>query len=299
MSAPSTTATSRSTFRRGLSEGRLIVAPGVYDGISARIAETAGHEAVYVSGGAVARSTGVPDIGLMTLTEVVARTQQIVEAVGCPVIADADTGYGGNLNVARTVREFERIGVAGLHLEDQAEPKRCGHYEGKTIVSVGTMVARIQAALDARADPELTIVARTDARATDGLDAALERANAYAAAGADMIFVEAPQSEAEIERIAQAIDAPLVINMFAGGKTPLLPSARLQELGYALMLIPSDLQRAAIFAMQQAAATLLAEGSTASLAERMVTFADRDRLVELEAFAALDDKYAAFEEGPS
>ncbi|QEC48026.1 hypothetical protein FSW04_10890 [Baekduia soli] len=287
----------RRALRGRIGAGRLVVAPGVFDGLSARVAEQAGFGVVYASGGAISRSTGVPDIGLMTMTEVLDRTRQIVDAVSVPVIADIDTGYGGNLNVARTVREFERIGVAGFHLEDQAITKRCGHYEGKTLVEPAVMVARLRAALEARTDPDLLVIARTDARADEGLDAAIERARAYAAAGADMLFVEAPQSEAEIETIASALDVPLLINMFAGGKTPLVGAARLQELGYALMIVPSDLQRAAIAAMQDAARTLLAEGSTASLADRMVTFADREELIGLEDYVALDDRYLAVEQG--
>ena len=276
-------------------ERRLLIAPGVYDGLSARVAERAGFGVVYVSGGAVARSTGVPDVGLMTMNEVIDRTREIVDAVDCPIIADADTGYGGSLNVARTVREFERIGVAGIHLEDQAMPKRCGHYEDKTIVEPGAMVARIQAALDARVDPGFIIIARTDARAVEGLEAALARARRYTEAGADMLFVEAPQSEQEIETIAAAFDTPLIINMFQGGKTPLVPASRLQELGYSLILVPSDLQRAAIHGMQRAAETLLGEGSTASFADHMVSFAERERLVGLESYVALDDRYAKLE----
>lgn len=283
------------SLRRLMAQRTLVVAPGVYDGLSARIAEAVGFGAVYVSGGAVSRSTGVPDIGLMTMTEVLDRTRQIVDAVGCPVIADADTGYGGHLNVARTVRELERIGVAGLHLEDQAIPKRCGHYEGKTIVDASVMVARIQAAVDARKDPDLILIARTDARAVEGLDAAIVRGRAYAEAGADMLFVEAPQSEAEIALVAQAVEIPLVINMFQGGKTPLLPAARLEELGYALMLVPSDLQRAAIYATQRAAEILLRDGSTAGFADQMVSFAARDRLVDLDRYTSLDEKYTALE----
>ena len=300
MSSPQTergsVETPRRALRRGLEQGKLVVAPGVYDGLSADIAEAAGFGAVYASGGAIARSTGVPDIGLMTMSEVLDRTRQIVDAVACPVIADIDTGYGGNLNVARTVREFERIGVAALHIEDQAIPKRCGHYEGKTIVTQSAMVARVQAALDARTDPDLIVIARTDARAVEGFAAAVERGRAYAAAGADMVFVEAPQSEEEIVSVADAFDLPLVINMFQGGKTPLLPADRLEELGYAIMIVPSDLQRAAISAMQTAAATLFAEGSTASIADRMISFADREQLIRLDDYAALDDRYNAVEQ---
>jgi 2-methylisocitrate lyase-like PEP mutase family enzyme len=286
----------RRALWQAIESRQLVVAPGVYDGLSARVAQEAGFGAVYVSGGAISRSTGVPDIGLLTMSEVIDRTRQIVDAVACPVIADADTGYGGVLNVARTVREFERVGVAGLHLEDQVMPKRCGHYENKSIVETRTMVARLRAALEARSDPRLIIIARTDARAVEGLEGAIARARRYAEAGADMIFVEAPQSEAEIAAIADAIDAPLVINMFAGGKTPLLTAARLRELGYALMIVPSDLQRAAIHGMQRAAETLLREGSTASFAESMVSFAEREQLVGLDQYVALDDRYAELED---
>jgi 2-methylisocitrate lyase-like PEP mutase family enzyme len=281
-----------------INERQLLIAPGVYDGLSARVAERAGFAVLYVSGGAVSRSTGVPDVGLMTMSEVLDRTREIVDAVDCPVIADADTGYGGVLNVARAVREFERIGVAGIHLEDQAIPKRCGHYEDKTIVEPGVMVARIRAALDARVDPGFIIIARTDARAVEGLEAALARAHRYAEAGADMLFIEAPQSEPEIETIAAAFDTPLVINMFQGGKTPLLAASHLQELGYSLVLVPSDLQRAAIHGMQRAAETLLGEGSTANFADHMVSFAERDRLVGLESYVELDDRYAKLERQP-
>ena len=174
-------------------------------------------------------------------------------------------------------------------------PKRCGHYEDKTIVAPGVMVARIQAALDARVDPRFIIIARTAARAVEGLEAALARSRRYAEAGADMLFVEAPQSEHEIETIAEALDTPLVINMFQGGKTPLLPASRLQELGYSLMLVPSDLQRAAIYGMKRAAEALLGEGSTASFARQMVSFAERERLVGLETYVELDDRYAQLE----
>jgi 2-methylisocitrate lyase-like PEP mutase family enzyme len=288
----------REVLREALGDGRLLVAPGVYDGLSARVAQDVGFGAVYVSGGSVARSAGVPDIGLMTMSEVLERVRQVVDAVRCPVIADADTGYGGSLNVARTVRELERLGVAALHLEDQAPPKRCGHYGGKVLVAPSTMAVRIHAALDARTDPGLVIIARTDARGGEGLAAAIDRGRRYAEAGADMLFVEALQSEAEIEAVARAVSAPLVITMAEGGRTPLMPATRLQELGYALLLVPSDLQRAAIFAMQGAARTLLREGSTAGFADRMVSVAERDRSVGLDDWIALENRYAALEREP-
>jgi 2-methylisocitrate lyase-like PEP mutase family enzyme len=296
-----TTATSptskRAALRRAIASPELLVAPGVYDGLSARVAASCGFQALYISGGAVSRSTGVPDVGLLTMTEVLDRTKQIVEAVDIPVIADIDTGYGGYLNIARTVREFERVGVAGFHLEDQAIPKRCGHYENKAVVEPGVMVARLRAAMDAREDRDLLIIARTDARAVEGFDSAIARARLYAETGVDMVFVEAPESRDEILEVARTIETPLVINMFEGGKTPLMPAAELQEIGYALEIVPSDLQRAAIHAMRHAAQTLAAEGSTASFADHMISFKEREQLIGLEEYASLSDVYEGYEQG--
>jgi methylisocitrate lyase len=287
---------SRQRLRDLVAAPRLLVAPGVYDGLSARIAEEAGFQAVYVSGGAVARSTGVPDLGLLTMTEVLTRVREVRDATNLPVVADADTGYGNALNVARTIREFERHGVAALHLEDQVSPKRCGHYEDKELISTAEMVSKIQAALDSRTDPDLLIIARTDARAVAGMDEAVARGHAYAEAGADMVFVEAPESLAEIERVPREVDAPLVINMFAGGRTPLVPADELERLGYRLMIVPSDLQRAAIQAMRDVARELRTHGSSQGVAERMVSFRERDQLVGLDRYQALDRRYRDVEE---
>ena len=195
-------------FRALLARDGLLTAPGVYDGLSAKIAEAAGVAVLYISGGAIARSMGYPDIGLVTLTEMQKRLEEIRAVTTLPLIVDADTGYGNALNVIRTVRAYARSGAAALHIEDQVEPKRCGHYEGKQVVGVEEMVRKIQAAVEAGGDGGLVIIARTDARAVLGLDAAIERGNAYAEAGADMIFVEAPQSVEEIERIALEVKAP-------------------------------------------------------------------------------------------
>lgn len=280
-----------SRLRQLLAAPELLVAPGVFDGLSARIAEQAGFAAVYVSGGAVARSSGVPDLGLLTMTEVLARVREVVDAVSTPVLADADTGYGGVLNVRRTVRELERLGVAGLHLEDQVTPKKCGHYSAKALISTGEMLGKIDAALDARSDPDLVLVARTDAVAVEGVDAALARARRYAEAGADAVFVEAPETTEHMQRIVQEVPAPTIINVFAGGRTPYLPAATLQELGFAMALVPSDLQRAAIHAMQRTARTLRDEGWTASCADEMVDFSDRDALVGLTELQATADRF--------
>ena len=237
-------------------------ARGVYDGLSARLARDAGFAGVYATGGGIARSMGYPDLGLLSMREVTERVAGIVEHAGVPVIADADTGYGNALNVRRTVREFERAGVAALHLEDQVFPKRCGHYDDKGVVPTTEMVEKLRAARDAAQDADLVIIARTDAIAVEGLDAAIERAQAYAAAGADVLFVEAPTSEAQIEAIARALPGPKLINMFEGGKTPLVPLARLQALGYRIVIVPSDLQRAAIRAMQEVLAVMRRDGNS-------------------------------------
>ena len=223
----------RKKMRELLSRNRLLLAPGAFDGLSARLVEEAGFEAVYLSGGAVARSTGVPDLGLMTMSEVIERARQIVSAVKIPVIADADTGYGNALNVVRTVREFERTGVAAIHIEDQVTPKRCGHLEGKEVIPLAEMKNKLRAALEARSDKDFAIIARTDSRAVHGLDDAIQRGKTFARLGADAVFIEAAESEAELETIARSIrDVPLLVNMFKGGKTPLLPASRLEQMGY-------------------------------------------------------------------
>lgn len=278
-------------LRALLAQEGLITAPGVYDGLSAKIAEAAGVAVLYVSGGAIARSMGYPDIGLVTLTEMQKRLEEIRAVTALPLIVDADTGYGNALNVIRTIRTYVRSGAAALHIEDQVEPKRCGHYEGKQVVASTEMVQKIQAAVEACGDSGLVIIARTDARAVLGLDAAIERGNTYAEAGADMIFVEAPQSLAEIERIALEVKAPLVINMFWGGKTPLVPAEQIATLGYRIMIVPSDLQRAAIRAMQRAAAEIRTHGHTAAMAEDMASFAEREELIGLAEAQALQHRF--------
>ena len=268
----------------------FVVAPGVYDGLSARIAAAAGFSALYCSGGAVARSTGVPDLGLLSMTEVLVRVREVVDATELPIIADADTGYGNALNVARTVREFERIGAAAIHLEDQVSPKKCGHYSGQELISAEEMVQKLHAALDTRY--EMLIIARTDARGQAGLEEAIRRGRLYAEAGADLVFIEAPTSREEIEEIARSVSAPLLINMFEGGKTPLIPAEDLAEMGYRLMIVPSDLQRAAIKAMQEVAQVLRRDGSSAAVRDRLVSFVEREQVVDLERWSRLEHQYA-------
>ncbi len=279
-------------LRELLRGGGVVVAPGVWDGLSARLVARAGFPAAYATGGGIARSMGYPDLGLLSLSEIVARLANIVEHAGVPVIADADTGYGNALNAQRAVREFERAGVAALHLEDQTFPKRCGHYDDKSVVPVVEMAQKLRAARDAMTDPDIVLIARTDALAVEGLDAAVERAQAYAAAGADVIFIEAPVSLEQIEAIARRVPQPKLINMFQGGKTPLVPVARLKALGYQIVIIPSDLQRAAIRAMDDVLAAIARDGSSAALADRMASFAEREAVVDTAGYLARDARYA-------
>ena len=276
-----------------LRAGDVVVAPGVYDGLSARLVGRAGFAAAYATGGGIARSMGYPDLGLLSLGEIVDRLANIVEHAGVPVIADADTGYGNALNARRAVREFERAGVAALHLEDQTFPKRCGHYDDKSVVPAVEMAQKLRAARDAMTDRDMVLIARTDALAIEGLDAAIERSRAYAEAGADVIFIEAPTTMAQIEAIAERVPQPKLMNMFQGGKTPLVPVARLKALGYQIVIIPSDLQRAAIRAMDDVLAAIARDGSSAALADRMATFKDREVAVDTASYLDLDRKYAS------
>jgi methylisocitrate lyase len=279
-------------FRELMEREGLIVAPGAYDALSARLIEWAGFEALYISGAAVSAGLiGYPDIGLLTFSEMLSQAQRIVQAVNIPVIADADTGYGNAINVIRTVREFAQIGVAAIHLEDQAFPKRCGHLQGKMVISLDEMVSKVKAAVYARTDPDFTIIARTDARAFFGLDEAIRRARAYREAGADVIFIEAPEGEQEIERIAKSVEAPLLINLGGGGKTPMLSVRRLEELGFKIALYPGDLQRSAIKVMQELLLSLKRNGTTAKMASRMVTFEERFNLLGMEEIRQLEERF--------
>jgi 2,3-dimethylmalate lyase len=249
---------------RELLEGDIPVAvPGAYDALSALLVEQAGFPAVYMTGfGASASSIGRPDVGLLTMTEMAGAARRIVSAVGIPVVADADTGYGNALNVVRTVQEYEAAGVAALHLEDQQAPKRCGHLEGKSVVSAAEMVGKIEAAVAARRDPDLVIIARTDARAVEGLDAALERARRYRDAGADMLFVEALRTEAEIEATARALPGvPLLFNWVEGGKTPPVRMEWLRELGYRMVIFPVSVLLAATRAVQDVLSGIARNGT--------------------------------------
>ena len=283
---------SRQTLKRLLQRDKLLVAPGCFDGLSARLVEEAGFEAAYLSGGAVARSMGIPDIGLVTMSETIERACQVVSAVKLPIIADADTGYGNAVNLVRTVREFERAGVAAIHIEDQITPKRCGHLDGKEVISITEMANKLEAALAARTDENFCIIARTDARGVHGLDDAIERARVFAQLGVDAIFVEAPQSEDELAEIPRRLPGvPLLVNVFKGGKTPMLPMKHLQAMGYRIAIYPSETQRAAIHSMRRALTTLKHEGSTESIDDSLTTFKERDKVVGLDDWQKIEKKY--------
>ncbi len=270
-----------------------VVAPGAYDALSARLVEQAGFGVVYMTGfGTTASLVGRPDVGLLTGTEMVDNARRIVAAVDVPVVADADTGYGNAINVLRTVQLYEQAGVAGLHLEDQVTPKKCGHMSGKAVVETGEMVGKIRAAVAARRDPDLVLIARTDAAAVNGLDDAVARARAYADAGADVLFVEAPTSEDDIARVAGELRgvAPLVFNWAEGGRTPPLPLARIAELGFALVLFPIGTLLAATAGIQRLLATVQAEGTPAGA--DLLPFAGFTDLIGLPEINDLETRFS-------
>jgi len=281
-------------FRRLLKEKDILLIPGAFNALSARLIEQAGFEAVYVSGAAVAGNfIGCPDIGLTTLTEVLENARNIVAVTSLPVICDADTGFGNAINTQRTVREFENAGVAGIQIEDQVMPKKCGHTEGKLLVSMEEMVQKIKAAVDARRDPDFTLVVRTDAIAVNGLEDALDRAQAYLEAGGDVIFVEAPRTVEEMKKITATIKAPLLANMVeGGGKTPILSLPELKKMGYQVALYPVSAWMASIKAIQEVLAVLKEDGTTARYASRMVPFQEMFEVVGRSRYASLEKKYA-------
>ncbi len=258
-----------------LAQREILLAPGVFDALSALLAEQAGFEAVYLSGASVAYTRlGRPDIGLVTASEVESIVANIRERVAIPLLVDADTGFGNAINVQRTVRMLERAGASAIQLEDQSLPKRCGHLDGKTLVSASEMVGKIKAALDARRSTATLIIARTDAVAVDGLDAAFERAERYAEAGAEVLFVEALRSAEQMKQAVARLAgrAPLLANMVEGGKTPILSAAELETLGFSIAIFPGGLARALAFAAQEYFATLKRDGTTAAYRGRMLDF---------------------------
>lgn len=270
-----------------------VVAPGAYDGLSAKLVEQAGFPAVYATGGGIARSLGVPDLGLISLSDIINRLEYMVDAVGIPLIGDADTGYGNALNAQKTIRAFNRAGVAGFHIEDQTFPKRCGHYDDKSIVSCDEMIQKIKAVKDACEDPDFVLIARTDGLAVEGYEKTIERSHAYYEAGADVIFVEAPISVEQIEQISRDLPYPKLINMFHSGKTPLVATSKLGEMGYDLVIIPSDTQRAALKAIQNTLAAIAEDGHSGAMQDQMVSFKRREEIVGTEDFLARNTRYAS------
>ncbi len=278
----------RRSFREQLASGRLLRMPGAVNPYSARLIQEAGFEAVYLSGAVLAAELALPDLGLTSSTEIAARAQQIARVTDLPALIDADTGFGEPMNAARTVQLMEDAGLAGLHLEDQVNPKRCGHLDGKTLVGREEMVRKVRAAVDARRDPDFLLMARTDARGPEGLEAAIDRAKAYVDAGADAVFPEALADKAEFEAFRAAVDVPLLANMTEFGKGPLLDAATLENLGYNIALYPVTLFRLAMGAVEDGLTALAADGTQQALLPRMQT---RSRLYEVLGY----EEYGAFD----
>jgi 2-methylisocitrate lyase-like PEP mutase family enzyme len=288
----------RRRFAARIRERKLLVAPGVYDLISARIADRAGFDALYMTGyGVVASHLGLPDAGLATYTDMVSRVTQIAAMTATPLVCDGDTGYGGLLNVQHTVRGYEAAGAVAIQLEDQEFPKKCGHMLGRRVVPVADMVAKIRVAADARSDGDFLVIARTDARTVLGLDEALRRAEAYLAAGADILFVESPESVAEMERIGRSFDVPLMANMVEGGRTPILSAADLERVGYRFAIFPALGFLAAGAALASAYGELRAHGSSVGLATPLYPFKDFSALMGFDWVAEFDRKYRGIEGG--
>ncbi|MFD7510650.1 methylisocitrate lyase [Streptomyces sp. NPDC059853] len=283
-----TPAERRRALRARLAEPRLLVMPGALNPLSARLIQDTGFEAAYLSGAVLAADLGLPDIGLTTSAEIAARAQQTTRVTDLPVLVDADTGFGEPMNAARTVQLMEDAGLAGLHLEDQVNPKRCGHLDGKSVVPRDEMVRRLRAAADARRDPDFLLMARTDARAVEGLDAAIDRARAYVDAGADAIFPEALADEAEFAAFRAAVPVPLLANMTEFGKSPLLTTTTLQNLGYDIALYPVTLLRLAMRAAEDGLRTLAADGTQESLLPLMQTRTRLYRLLGYQEYTEFD-----------
>ena len=286
-------------FRSLLDSGRIVLAPGCFNPVSAILIEQAGFDCIYISGAGIAvNNLGYPDIGLTTMTEILESARNVVSVTNLPVVCDIDTGYGNALNVTRTIREFESAGVASVQMDDEVIPKKCGHLAGKELVSKAEMVQKIHAAVDTRRDRNFVLIARTDAVAVEGIDAAIERALAYREAGADVTFVEAPQSESDMRRVTQTVPGLHMANMVEkGGKTPILPLPKLQELGFDFVIYPGSTWMAAIKAIQDVLAVLKADGTTERFTDRMIAFNERNHelfeTVGLSKYRALEKKYAA------
>jgi methylisocitrate lyase len=286
--AGTSAADKRAGFREALASDRLLVLPGAFNPLSARLIEDKGFDGVYISGAVLSADLGLPDIGLTTLTEVAGRAGQIARVTDLPALVDADTGFGEPMNVARTIQMLEDAGVAGAHIEDQVNPKRCGHLDGKEVVPTAEMVKRISAAAQGRRDENFVLCARTDARAGEGLDAAIDRAKAYADAGADMIFPEAMRDLGEFETFARALDVPILANMTEFGKSELFTTTQLADAGVRVVIYPVTTLRLAMGAITDGLRTIRAEGTQASVMDRMQTRADLYETIDYEAYNAFD-----------
>ena len=287
-----TLADRRRRFREQMNRREAMIVPGVGNALTARVIADRKFEAVYVTGAGIANThLGTPDIGLVTLTELAATVSTIAEICQLPLVVDIDTGFGNAINTRRTVRLIERAGGFAMQIEDQVFPKKCGHFSGKAVIPVEEALSKIKAAVDAREDENTMIIARTDARAIDGIEAALDRAEAFIEAGADMTFVEAPRSEAEMEMITKRLSVPQVANMVVGGKTPLTPQARLVELGFSLILYANTPLQAAMRAMTDVLNALKLDGDVSSVIDRLADFDERQRLVDKASYDALEERY--------
>jgi len=281
------------TLRARISAEPIVVAPGVYDAFTALVATQAGFETLYVSGAAIAYTKlGQPDIGLVSMSEVAETITLIRDRIGAHLIVDADTGYGNALNVVRTMRTFERAGASAIQLEDQDFPKRCGHLDGKGLIPADEMVGKIKAALDTRASRDTLVIARTDAVAVEGFDRAIERASLYKEAGADVLFVEAPKTREELARVTKALPGiPLMANMVEGGKTPPLPAAQLEAIGFALVIFPGGIVRALAHHAAGYYASLAASGTTEPFRNQMLDFDGLNRVIGTPEMIALGKRY--------
>jgi 2-methylisocitrate lyase-like PEP mutase family enzyme len=278
-------------FRELLNEPGIIRSLGAHDVFTARLIESAGLETVFLGGfGTSASLLGLPDVGFITLSEMADAVRRMAQAVNVPVVADGDTGHGDLHNVARTVREFERAGAAGVLIEDQVTPKRCGHFRGKQLISIEEMVLKLRAALDARRDADFVVIARTDARAVEGIDGAIARANRYAEAGADVCFIEAPESRAELERIPREVRRPLLVNMLSGGVTPILTVEELEHLGYKIVVCPIETLLVAGRAIQRLIQALMTRGRADLPESEMMTFAEVKHVLGLDDVFGLRER---------
>lgn len=284
--------TPRRTLRALVSKKQGLVVPGAYDGVSAKLVEHAGFPAVYMTGyGTSASRLGLPDLGFAGLAEMADHARNLAAAVTIPLIADADTGYGNALSVRRTVQAYEAAGVAALHIEDQITPKRCGHLAGHQVIARGEFAGKIRAAVEARTDPDLLVIARTDAISAVDFDEALRRGEAAVKAGADVLFVEAPRDEEQVERVARAFDAPLLYNYAPGGRSPLLPFARLRALGFAIILLPVDTLLVGCRAIGRFLAEVRARDDVLSLEDRYMPFREFNELIGVTAQLELAERY--------